>query len=227
MKMIYLVWTITGLCLLLFIYYILPILLCRIWVRLSSYDFTLTYDDGPGKTNTNEILNLLSKYNAKAAFFLLGRRIVGNEKEVKRILDEGHCICSHGYEHINYWEVSPWRAIKDVKKGWDMINAALGASDQVYPFRPPYGKLTIVVFLFLLFKGSSIIYWTFDGGDTWRDLPDASKHSAGCRKKDVILLHDFDREDINRNKYVTDFTEYILKSEKLLASSKKLPVKGC
>lgn len=209
--MIYFVWIVSVVCVLCFIYYALPVMLCRIWLKFSKFEYRLTYDDGPGRINTNEILDMLNRHNQKAAFFLLGKRISGNEKEVKRIHDGGHRICSHGYEHLNYWNVWPWAAIADVKKGWDAIDSALGARNRVYPFRPPNGRLTIFVFLYLLFKGAPIIYWTFDSGDTWSTLPDAFEHGDKCEKKDVILLHDFDRKTDARNKYVIEFTGHILK----------------
>ena len=58
----------------------------------------LTFDDGPS-VYTEDFLNLLRKYNAKATFFLLGEMIGGHENAVKRIAEEGHAIGVHGYTH--------------------------------------------------------------------------------------------------------------------------------
>jgi len=35
----------------------------------------LTFDDGPNTTTTNEVLDVLEKYNAKGSFFLIGDNI--------------------------------------------------------------------------------------------------------------------------------------------------------
>jgi peptidoglycan/xylan/chitin deacetylase (PgdA/CDA1 family) len=82
----------------------------------------LTFDDGPGSRLTPAVLDILSDYDAKATFFLLGGNIVGRESIVKRIYDEGHEICSHGYDHINHWKALPGRTLADIEKGWQAIN---------------------------------------------------------------------------------------------------------
>ena len=75
--------------------------------------------------------------------------------------------------------------------------------------------------MYLLIKRSRIILWTLDSGDTWRELPKVSIHSRGFKNKnDVILLHDFDREDVTRNKYVLNFSEKILKMQESLKNNK-------
>ena len=40
----------------------------------------LTFDDGPTPNVTNEVLELLSKYNAKATFFCLGKNVQSEPK---------------------------------------------------------------------------------------------------------------------------------------------------
>jgi peptidoglycan/xylan/chitin deacetylase (PgdA/CDA1 family) len=138
---------------------------------------------------------MLNENKAKATFFLLGRNITGREKIVRQITERGHEICSHGFDHLNYLKVSPWRALTDIKKGWKAIDTALGVNRGKYPFRPPYGKLNIICLLYLLIKKVPIIYWTDDSGDTWKSRPNSDriavlvKNSGGT----VSLIHDFNR----------------------------------
>jgi peptidoglycan/xylan/chitin deacetylase (PgdA/CDA1 family) len=165
---------------------------------IKSKTLVLTFDDGPGNRLTPVILNILSKYHVKATFFLLGRNIVGRENLVKRIAAEGHEICSHGYDHINYWYVSPVRALADIKRGWQAIDIALGTDCQKYPFRPPYGKLNIVCLLYLMLKRIPVVYWSIVSGDTWPlGRIDSQRIGMLARKKGggVALVHDFDRSD--------------------------------
>jgi len=163
----------------------------------------LTFDDGPGSYLTPAVLEILAQYNAKATFFLLGRNIVGRESIVRRIAAAGHEICSHGYDHLNYRKVSPFRTIFDAKRGWRAIDGALGKKDSVYPFRPPYGKLNLVCLLYLLVWRVPIFYWTLVSGDTWPAGKRDSRRAALLAAKAggaVVLAHDFDRanEDINK-----------------------------
>ena len=57
----------------------------------------LTFDDGPSKTVTIPILDILKQENIKATFFVLGSRVDLYPDILKREYDEGHYIASHGY----------------------------------------------------------------------------------------------------------------------------------
>lgn len=59
----------------------------------------LTFDDGPSKTVTPLILDVLKQENIKATFFVLGSRVEYNPEIINRIFEEGHYIANHGYSH--------------------------------------------------------------------------------------------------------------------------------
>lgn len=61
----------------------------------------LTFDDGPSKYVTPEILDILNRYNIKATFFVVGNQAEKNPEVLKRIYEEGHAIGNHTYSH-NY-----------------------------------------------------------------------------------------------------------------------------
>lgn len=60
----------------------------------------LTFDDGPG-IYTNQLLDVLKKYDVKVTFFVTGG---GDDATIKREFDEGHAIglhtLSHNYSYI-------------------------------------------------------------------------------------------------------------------------------
>mgnify|MGYP001134074292 CR=1 FL=1 len=174
---------------------------------VKSNALVLTLDDGPGDRLTPAILGILNEYNTKATFFLLGRNIVGREAIVRQISAAGHEICSHGYDHLNYWKVSPFRAISDIKRGWETIDKALGKQRRVYPFRPPSGKLNLFCLLYLWFHRIPILYWTLLSGDTWPVGKRDSQRAALLARKTggaVVLAHDFDRTGNDIDKMVLD-----------------------
>lgn len=64
--------------------------------------YALTFDDGPHPVYTAKILDALKEANVKATFFIITTNV--NEKTfplVKRMLDEGHLVASHGRSHDN------------------------------------------------------------------------------------------------------------------------------
>lgn len=186
-------------------------MLKRTATRANS--LVLTFDDGRGSRLTTDIMYLLDKNNAKASFFLSGKSIAGRENIIRTIAERGHEICSHGYNHLNYWTVSPWRALADINKGWKAIDAALGLKRKKYPFRPPYGKLNIVCLLYLLARHVPIIYWTIDSGDTWKIRPGSDTIAEAVKKGGAVALaHDFDREDEKTNKFVLDSIQSALEA---------------
>lgn len=72
---------------------------------LQDKEIILTFDDGPDTETTPQILDILNRYNAKAIFFVLGRRLSENEEAkniLKRTADEGHRIGNHSYTHPGF-----------------------------------------------------------------------------------------------------------------------------
>jgi peptidoglycan/xylan/chitin deacetylase (PgdA/CDA1 family) len=166
----------------------------------------LTFDDGPGSSLTPEILDILAERKAKATFFLTGKNIVGREAIVRQILEQGHDIFSHGYDHLHGLKTSPFRVLSDIKRGWAAIDSALGTIRKKYPFRPPNGKLNIISLLYLWLKQVPIVYWSLDSRDTWREKPDYHMIPQLAVKTGgaVLLVHDFDRTNKDTSRYVIE-----------------------
>lgn len=190
---------------------------------IKSNAIVLTFDDGPGSQLTPAIMDILNQNNAKATFFLLGRNIPGRESIVRQISERGHEIGSHGYDHLNYWKVSPFRALSDIKRGCEAIDVALGERQKKVPFRPPYGKLNIICLLYLLFHRVPIVYWSTDVGDARTSQPfDNDKIALEASRMGgiVSVAHDFDR----RNDSVAQLVLESTKSALGMAREKKMRV---
>ena len=173
---------------------------------------------------TPRILDLLAEHGVKATFFLLGRNVVGREQIVGQMATQGHEICSHGYDHLHHWKISPVRAIRDIKRGWQAIDNAIGAQSRTYSFRPPYGKMNLISLLYLWVKKVPIIYWTVDSGDTWPAGKREVHRVAVSARIDggaIVLAHDFDRS-------TNEIDHYVLESLRLsLAAAKKSGMRIC
>ncbi|MBR4956072.1 MAG: polysaccharide deacetylase family protein, partial [Clostridia bacterium] len=58
----------------------------------------LTFDDGPSD-RTDEILEILDRYNIKATFFVMPRKTDACYKRLRAIVEAGHTIGVHTYSH--------------------------------------------------------------------------------------------------------------------------------
>jgi peptidoglycan/xylan/chitin deacetylase (PgdA/CDA1 family) len=65
------------------------------YVDTDARVFALTFDDGPHPDTTPGLLDVLARHSARATFFLIGERVVGNEAIVSRIAAEGHEVANH------------------------------------------------------------------------------------------------------------------------------------
>ncbi len=94
----------------------------------------LTFDDGPHPTATPFVLEQLKKYNAKATFFCIGKNVEEHFDIYKKIIDEGHAVGNHTYDHLNGWKTNDKIYLDNIFKAKKIIDSNL--------FRPPYGRIT-------------------------------------------------------------------------------------
>ena len=97
----------------------------------------LTFDDGPNTTTTNEVLDILEQYDAKASFFLIGTNI--NEesaKSVKRAYDMGCEIDNHSKTHSNMGSMSPEDIKAEIAYVDEKVTEITGEPTRF--FRPPF-----------------------------------------------------------------------------------------
>lgn len=102
----------------------------------------LTFDDGPSKDITPQILDVLKANDVKATFFVLGARVELYPDILKREYEEGHYIANHGYSH-QYSKVyeSKDTTFQEYVECENAIRNALGIPDyNTYLFRFPGGS---------------------------------------------------------------------------------------
>lgn len=112
----------------------------RAYCRVDSKEkeVFLTFDDGPMPESTEAVLEILRRRNAKAAFFIIGAQLRGNEDIVRKIVSDGHLVGAHSFSHKNIFPLfSSGRMKRDVQDCIDGLESLAGHS--VTLFRPPFG----------------------------------------------------------------------------------------
>jgi peptidoglycan-N-acetylglucosamine deacetylase len=103
----------------------------------------LTFDDGPNPITTPQILDVLQRHNARASFFLVGSRVPGQERLVRRMFYSGHEIGNHSWSHPDFTRLSPAQMVEQVNRTQAVIAAAGVPAPTL--FRPPYGAVNDTV----------------------------------------------------------------------------------
>ena len=82
----------------------------------------LTFDDGPIPEVTPQVLAILARYNVKATFFMVGENIDKHPDVYRMVVDGGHCIGNHTYNHLQGWHCSTKEYIDNVQKWEEAAN---------------------------------------------------------------------------------------------------------
>ncbi len=147
----------------------------------------LTFDDGPHPEVTPFVLNELKKYNALATFFCIGNNVEKYPEVYGQILNEGHRIGNHTFNHLNGWKTADNIYLENIAKAARIIDSNL--------FRPPYGRIT--KFQLEALKGNNFnlktIMWSVLSGDfdekiSWENcyLNVINNSEPGC----IVVFHD-------------------------------------
>lgn len=78
------------------------------------------------------LLDLLAEFDVRGTFFLLGPVVEKHRALVRRIVDDGHEIGSHGWSHDLLYEMSPERFREETRRSLDVIADATGVAATVY-----------------------------------------------------------------------------------------------
>jgi len=147
----------------------------------------LTFDDGPHKSVTPMILDILKKKGGKATFFVLGNRVEYYPEIMQRIVDEGHEIGNHSWNHSELTKLNE----EEIKEQFDKTQQAVFDTVAIWPnsIRPPYGAYDETV---QAIAHLPLVMWSVDTLD-WkhRNKNKTIKAAlAGAKEGSVILFHD-------------------------------------
>lgn len=184
----------------------------------TSKKIYLTFDDGPVPIVTPWVLDVLKQYNIKATFFCVGENVVKHPDIFQRIVEEGHSIGNHTYNHLNGWNTHTKKYMENVEWCDQVLRQGIG-SDATILFRPPYGKAKKSQISDLTSKKNpdhtpySIIMWDVLSGDYDKNtdpLTCLNNVVNNVRNGSIIVFHDSPKAQKNLEYALPKFIDYAI-----------------
>jgi peptidoglycan/xylan/chitin deacetylase (PgdA/CDA1 family) len=152
----------------------------------------LTFADGPHPESTPKILDILESRGALATFFVVGRKVRQYPEVTRQIVEKGHSLGLHGYEHERLYSFKTPRAVADdVKKTQQAIFEVCGKRPNW--LRPPVGFVSHRTASGAKRAGVKLIAWSTRGYDGRpHRSPDLALRqlARGLTDGAIVLLHD-------------------------------------
>lgn len=144
----------------------------------------LTFDDGPIPEVTPWVLALLAEHEIKATFFMVGDNIRKHPDIFRQVVDAGHRIGNHTFNHIRGFECPVATYMENTDRANELMQTDL--------FRPPHGHMTCRQYRALK-EQYRIIMWDLVTRDYSKRLsgPKVFAHvKRYVRNGSIITFHD-------------------------------------
>ena len=164
----------------------------------------LTFDDGPIPEITPWVLDVLDKYNIKATFFLVGDNVRKHPEEFKMILERGHKVGNHTFNHISGLKYLSYNYLANTNKADELIKSKL--------FRPPHGWMRWGQYMVLSHR-YTVVMWDLVTRDyskrlNGRQVLDHVKKYV--RNGSIITVHDSIKSEKNLKYALPRAIEWLL-----------------
>ncbi|GGA32855.1 hypothetical protein GCM10007416_01880 [Kroppenstedtia guangzhouensis] len=149
----------------------------------------LTFDDGPDRTYTPRVLDILKREQIPATFFVVGKEVNRNGEVAQRIVSEGHVIANHTWSHLYLPGLPDKRVQGELNRTVQAVQQATGKKMSL--MRPPYGAVKGKEER-ITHTGHRIINWDVDTRD-WKPGRTSQQILSAVKKHTVpgsiVLMH--------------------------------------
>lgn len=151
-----------------------------------------TFDDGPDREITPEVLARLQAHGIRGVFFVIGAAVAAAPDLCAEVHRQGHAIGNHTYSHRT---PDPWFGAyyRDVRRCQDVVQRHVGVTPRV--FRAPKGHLSLTSLTVPRAFGLTPMNWSRNVRDWACETPHDARQAAErlvreARAGDIVLLHD-------------------------------------
>jgi peptidoglycan/xylan/chitin deacetylase (PgdA/CDA1 family) len=152
----------------------------------------LTFDDGPNKPCTEQLLDAMGELGVRGTFFCVGMNATWYPDLIARMYTEGHDVGNHSHLHRRMGSLHLGMNGDHIDQSEHEISQIIGCKPRLY--RPPWGWLTPWEGYRLTQRGYTIIGWdvyTLDWCIPEQDgVMIAEKARRDTRAGSILLFHD-------------------------------------
>jgi peptidoglycan-N-acetylglucosamine deacetylase len=152
----------------------------------------ITFDDGPDPEVTPRVLDILERYGARATFFMIGRNLARSMTIGERVVQEGHEIGNHSWQHANMQNFFSTRAhLAEIERCEQLIRS-IGFPGTVPLYRAPVGFKSPELARAAHVRALRVVAWSIHSRDTIDRNPQrvARRVLRRIRPGDIVLMHD-------------------------------------
>lgn len=155
----------------------------------SDKRISISFDAAWGNEDTQELIDILAKYDVKATFFCVAQWVEKYPESVKALSEAGHEVMNHSSTHPHMSKLSKTQMISEIEGCNDKIEAVTGVRPVL--FRAPYGEYNDLLIDTLTGQGMYCIQWDVDSLD-WKDIPSSEitrRVTQRVRPGSIVLFH--------------------------------------
>ncbi|NLP43260.1 MAG: polysaccharide deacetylase family sporulation protein PdaB [Peptococcaceae bacterium] len=164
-------------------------------VKTDTNQIAITFDISWGEENVIPILEILKAKDIKATFFLSSPWAEKKPELVKRIVEDGHEVGSHGRRHVDLNTLSESELINELNISKSVLEEITGK--KINLLRPPNGAYDNKVISVANNLGYKVIQWSVDSLDWKKPGPNAvinnivngRQKNKGAAPGDILLFH--------------------------------------
>ncbi len=150
---------------------------------------SISFDAMWGTEYTDELLDILDKYQVKTTFFLGGYWVEKYPEYVKKIRARGHEVGNHSYSHPHMNSLNQAAVQREFERNHENIRQLIG--EDPFLFRPPFGEYNNTVIETATKLGYYTIQWSIDSLD-WKDVSVdyiVNRVVSNAGPGEIVLLH--------------------------------------
>ena len=153
------------------------------------HEVALTFDDGPREHGMQELNAILTSYDVKATFFLVGKFADRYGRITRMLYDSGHEIANHSFTHPRLYRLWVEKIMREAER-CDEVMESLGIPKTRF-MRPPGGHFNMKIFNAMRRMNLKMGLWSLNTADYLGRSPEEIVRLvlSSVRAGDIILMH--------------------------------------